>query len=59
MADLLRGRPWDGHATLASQRRLSPQEEAALAGSFLAHGGHFEMVIAPDSLDAVLSFLAE
>ncbi len=51
--------PGDGHATLASQRDLSPQEEASVAGSYLADGGHFEMVIAPESLDALLAFLGD
>lgn len=51
--------PGDGHATLDSQRRLSPQEEAAMVDSFLGEGGHFEMVIAPESLDALLGFLSD
>jgi hypothetical protein len=51
--------PGDGHATLASQRALSPQEDAAVAGSYRATGGHFEMVIAPESLDALLAFLGD
>ncbi|MDH3402086.1 MAG: hypothetical protein OES32_12945 [Acidobacteriota bacterium] len=51
--------PGDGHATLESQRRLSPQEEAASQGTYLATGGHFEMVIAPESLRALLAFLGD
>jgi len=51
--------PGDGHASLASQRGLSPQETAALAGTATAIGGHFEAVIQPAALDSVLGFLAE
>ncbi len=49
----------DGHATLGSQRALSPQEQAASAGSALVRGGHFEMIIEPAGLNALSSFLAD
>lgn len=49
----------DGHATLASQRDLSHQEEAALAASRLIVGGHFEMIIEPEGLEALSDFLAD
>lgn len=49
--------PGDGHATLASQRGLSPQERAALVESRLVTGGHFEAVILPAGLDAIRAFL--
>lgn len=49
----------DAHATLASQRGLSPQEQAALAGVANVSGGHFEVVVEPDGLQAILSFLSE
>ena len=55
----LASEPGDGHATLSSQRHLSPQEESAVAGSALIAGGHFEMIIEPEGLDALLGFLAE
>ncbi len=51
--------PGDGHAVLASQRGLSPQEISALAGTAMVAGGHFEAVIEPDGLDAILRFLME
>ncbi len=49
----------DGHATLASQRDLSAGEEAALAGAAMIAGGHFEMLIKPEGLGAILTFLSE
>lgn len=40
--------PGDGHATLASQGHLSPQEQAALASEpFYVRGRHFEMILSP------------
>lgn len=51
--------PGDGHAVLASQRGLSPQENRALAATATATGGHFEAVIQPAALDAIVGFLAE
>lgn len=49
----------DAHATLSSQRGLAPQEEAALAGTANVAGGHFEAVVSPEGLAAILGFLAE
>jgi hypothetical protein len=49
----------DGHAVLASQRGLSPQENAALADTAMVSGGHFEAIIGAEGLDAILGFLAE
>lgn len=51
--------PGDGHAVLASQRGLSPQETAALVSTATAVGGHFEAVVESASLDAILGFLAD
>ncbi|MCZ6726886.1 MAG: hypothetical protein O7A98_05960 [Acidobacteria bacterium] len=51
--------PGDGHAVLDSQRGLSPQEAAALAGTAMMTGGHFDAVVQPKALDAILAFLAE
>jgi len=51
--------PGDGHATLASQRQLSPQELGAQAGATQVEGGHFEMVIAPAGLGALIAFLED
>lgn len=51
--------PGDGHAVLGSQRGLSPQETAALVGTKIVDGGHFDAVIQPAALDALLEFLAE
>jgi len=48
----------DGHAVLASQRGLSPQETAALAATATVVGGHFEVVLDPEVLDTILGFLA-
>jgi len=49
--------PGDGHAVLSSQRGLSPQEVASVAGTQIVSGGHFEAIIQPDALDAILAFL--
>jgi hypothetical protein len=51
--------PGDGHATLASQQRLSPQETMALTATTSVPGGHFEAVVEPVGLEAILEFLAE
>lgn len=48
----------DGHAVLSSQRGLSPQEEAAVAGTVQVAGGHFDAIIQPQALEAILEFLA-
>lgn len=49
----------DGHASLESQRRLSPQEDAALVDAAMIAGGHFEMILEPEGLNAIVSFLAD
>lgn len=50
----------DGHATRASQLWLSPQELAALAADPVAvHGGHFELILAPEAKRRLLDFLAD
>jgi len=51
--------PGDGHAGLASQRGLSAQEEAAVADTVQVEGGHFDAIIQPESIDAILAFLAD
>ncbi|RLE22395.1 MAG: hypothetical protein DRJ50_07715, partial [Actinobacteria bacterium] len=51
--------PGDGHAGLASQRGLSAQEEAAVAATVQVEGGHFDAIIQPESINAILAFLAE
>ncbi len=51
--------PGDGHATLASQRYLSGQESAAMKGTAMVEGGHFEMVVEPPGLQALTSFLQD
>ncbi len=51
--------PGDGHAVLTSQRGLSPQEAAALAGTAMMAGGHFDAVVRLEALNAILGFLAE
>ncbi|MCP4203861.1 MAG: hypothetical protein GY769_18235 [bacterium] len=59
---LLKDLAWasgDGHAVLDSQRGLSPQETAALAGTAMVAGGHFEAVVEPDGLDAIVAFVTE
>jgi hypothetical protein len=54
----LLGAPGDGHATVASQVGLSPQERAAVAAEREAAGGHFEVVLTRLAHDAILEFLA-
>jgi hypothetical protein len=50
--------PGDGHATLASQHDLSPQERAALEEDlFTSYGGHFDTILHPATLRAIASFL--
>jgi hypothetical protein len=51
--------PGDGHATLVSQRRLSPQEDAVMTAATLVTGGHFSMVIEPPGLEALIGFLED
>ncbi len=51
--------PGDGHATIASQRQLSPQENAVLEDAKLVTGGHFEMVVQEPGLDALVAFLRQ
>ncbi|MCH7665440.1 MAG: hypothetical protein IH936_05885 [Acidobacteria bacterium] len=50
--------PGDGHAVLSSQRGLSPQEVAAISDSRMVTGGHFEAIVEPEGLDAIMAFLA-
>ena len=51
-------RPGDGHATVDSQNALSPQELAAFTlPPYLVHGGHFELILEPNSLRRLLDFL--
>ena len=49
--------PGDGHAVLASQRGLSPQEAASVAATETVSGGHFEAIIQPAALETILAFL--
>lgn len=51
--------PGDGHATLASQRHLSPQEQVAVVETFYVEGGHFELILHPAAQRRLLEFLAE
>ncbi|MCG8459355.1 MAG: hypothetical protein MI919_24015 [Holophagales bacterium] len=52
--------PGDGHATLESQKFLSPEELGALgADPFLVRGGHFELILDPGTLRHLLHILAE
>jgi len=52
--------PGDGHATVESQNRLSPQESAALDdGTTIIDGGHFEMILAPEAQRRLLEILLE
>ncbi|MEZ5332419.1 MAG: hypothetical protein R2991_10290 [Thermoanaerobaculia bacterium] len=51
--------PGDGHATVASQRDLSPQELASLASVRAIEGDHFEAIVEPDTLATLLDALAE
>lgn len=48
----------DGHASVESQMRLSPQETAAIAAPPVhVKGDHFELILAPESLRRLLEFL--
>ncbi len=50
----------DGHAPVASQAWLSPQERAALAAEPLhLRGDHFAMILDPLALERILSYLAD
>ncbi|MEE2778388.1 MAG: hypothetical protein VYE73_16675 [Acidobacteriota bacterium] len=49
----------DGHAPLASQQDLSPQEKAATVRRETVVGGHFEMLIGARALELLFSFLAD
>ena len=50
----------DGHATLESQRFLTPEETAALAGPpVYVPGAHFELIQSPEALSALTAALAE
>ncbi|HVR28523.1 MAG TPA: hypothetical protein VMS86_03220 [Thermoanaerobaculia bacterium] len=50
----------DGHATLASQLWLGPEETAALAGPpVYVPGAHFEMILSSQALAALATALAE
>jgi hypothetical protein len=51
--------PGDGHATLASQRRLSAQELAGLRQVRRIEGAHFESILETGTLEAVLDVLAQ
>lgn len=51
--------PGDGHATVASQHDLSPQELAALAPVRHIEGEHFESIVQADTLETLLDVLAE
>ncbi|MEM1179199.1 MAG: hypothetical protein AAGM22_12695, partial [Acidobacteriota bacterium] len=51
-------RPGDGHATVASQHALSPQELEAMAlPPFLVESGHFELILEPAALRRLVEFL--
>ncbi len=51
--------PGDGHAVLASQQWLSPQERATLAARADFDGGHFELIVNPDAIARLLEYLRE
>lgn len=52
--------PGDGHATVASQGDLSPQERAALAAKPLyVDGGHFELILEPAAERRLLEYLVD
>lgn len=56
----LAGAPGDGHATLRSQRWLSPQEQAALARlPVYVEGSHFNVILNPAAQRHLLDFLEE
>jgi hypothetical protein len=48
----------DGHAVLASQRALSPQEADSLIETVSVEGDHFEAIITPKALEAIVGFLS-
>jgi hypothetical protein len=57
---LLAAAPGDGHATLESQRALSPQElRAMVAESDPIPAGHFEMILDPGAQTYLLRFLLD
>ncbi len=47
----------DGHASLQSQRSLSPQEKDAIRAIGSISGGHFQTIVLPETLDLVVEFL--
>mgnify|MGYP002624242209 FL=1 len=49
----------DGHATLESQRALAPAERAALREVVTIRGGHFEAIVQPRTLAAIVRLLGE
>ena len=49
----------DGHATRASQIRLSEQERLAIAGTRQVTGGHFNVMLTRAAHEALIDFLAE
>ena len=50
----------DGHATVKSQLWLSPEEKAALAAEPLyVRGGHFELILNPLAMDALVEFTGD
>jgi hypothetical protein len=50
----------DGHASLASQKWLAPTELAAMAHrTFYSQEGHFELILAADTLRFLLEILAD
>jgi len=58
------GPPWeaagDGHATVASQNWLSPQERDRLVGpTLMVDGGHFSMILEPETQRRMVEFLLE
>lgn len=51
--------PGDGHATVESQRALTPSELANLAAApYLVQDSHFELILHPGTLRRILDFLA-
>ena len=52
--------PGDGHATVASQLWLAPQERLALAAEpARVDGDHFELILAPAAQRQLLAYLRE
>ena len=50
----------DGHASLASQAWLSPQESAAMAAEpFYLEGDHFKMILEPEAKEKLLEYLSQ